>query len=77
VDECKPLVCGTCGFINYSNPKVVVGAVPVWTDAKGVRQGLTLVHFSAQPEPCLVTEATSKVHFSAPPETFLPLTLAT
>jgi hypothetical protein len=27
--------------------------------------------FSAQPEPCLVTEAASSVHFSAVPETFL------
>jgi hypothetical protein len=34
-------------------------------------QGLTPVHFSAQPEPCLVTEATASVHFSAQPETLL------
>jgi len=36
-------------------------------------QGLTLVHFSAQPKPFLVTEATASVHFSAQPETFLPM----
>ena len=36
-------------------------------------QGLTLVHFSAQPEPFLVTEATADVHFSAQPEAFLSL----
>jgi len=29
--------------------------------------GLPLVHFSAQPEPCLVTAATISVHFSAEP----------
>jgi hypothetical protein len=43
------------------------------------RQGLTLVHFSAQPKPFLVTEATASVHFSAQPETFLskrPLNIA-
>jgi len=37
-------------------------------------QGLPLVHFLTQPEPLLVTEATSNVHFSACPETFLPIT---
>jgi hypothetical protein len=37
------------------------------------RQGLTLVHFQAQPEPFLVTEATARVRFSAQPETFLSL----
>ncbi|MDX2235809.1 MAG: NUDIX hydrolase [Hyphomonadaceae bacterium] len=25
-------VCGTCGFINYVNPKIVVGAVITWED---------------------------------------------
>jgi hypothetical protein len=34
-------------------------------------QGLTLVHFSAQPKPFLVTEATANVHFSAQPKPFL------
>jgi len=33
-------------------------------------QGLTLVHFSAQPEPLVVTAATATVHCSAQPETF-------
>jgi len=37
------------------------------------KQGLTLVHFSAQPKPFLVTEATASVHFSAQPETLLPV----
>ena len=36
-------------------------------------QGLTLLHFSAQPEPFLVTKATASVHFSAQPETLLPM----
>jgi len=36
-------------------------------------QGLTIVHFSAQPKPFLVTEATASVHFSAQPETFVPM----
>ena len=29
-DERERDMCGTCGFVNYSNPKVVVGAVPLW-----------------------------------------------
>ena len=37
------------------------------------RQGLTLVHFPAQPEPFLVAEAKATVHLSAQPETLLPL----
>jgi len=37
------------------------------------RQGLTLPHFSAQPEPFLVSEATTSVHISAQPETFAPI----
>jgi hypothetical protein len=41
--------------------------------ALGAGQGFTLVHFSAQPEPLLVTEATASVHFLAQPETFLPM----
>jgi ADP-ribose pyrophosphatase YjhB (NUDIX family) len=31
-DEHERLVCGHCGFIDYVNPRVVVGAVPVWDD---------------------------------------------
>ncbi len=31
-DTHERLVCETCGFIEYSNPKVVVGAVCVWED---------------------------------------------
>jgi len=43
--------------------------------AARAREGhrLTLVHFSAQPEPLSVTEATASVHFSAQPETWLPI----
>ena len=26
------LVCGDCGFVNYENPKVVVGSVCTWED---------------------------------------------
>jgi len=37
----------------------------------GAWQGLTLVHFPAQPEPLLVTEATARVDFSAQSETFI------
>ncbi len=31
-DNQPRLVCDDCGFINYVNPKVVVGAVAVWED---------------------------------------------
>ncbi len=31
-DDRHRLVCGSCGFINYENPKVVVGSVAVWQD---------------------------------------------
>jgi hypothetical protein len=44
---------------------------PVASHQMEHRQGLTLVHFPAQPEAFLVTEATARVHFSAQPETFL------
>lgn len=29
-DERERDVCVTCGFVDYRNPKVVVGSVPVW-----------------------------------------------
>ncbi len=29
-DNLERLVCDTCGFINYINPKIVVGAVVAW-----------------------------------------------
>ena len=31
-DDQERLVCRDCGFINYINPKIVVGSVPVWED---------------------------------------------
>ena len=31
-DDRPRLVCQDCGFINYVNPRVVVGAVSVWED---------------------------------------------
>jgi len=31
-DDRERLVCGDCGFIQYENPKVVVGSVCVWQD---------------------------------------------
>jgi ADP-ribose pyrophosphatase YjhB (NUDIX family) len=31
-DDRPRLVCGTCGFINYVNPRIVVGAVCTWGD---------------------------------------------
>ncbi len=31
-DERERLVCTTCGFVHYDNPKLVVGAVCTWED---------------------------------------------
>ena len=31
-DDRERLVCADCGFINYENPKVVVGSVATWGD---------------------------------------------
>lgn len=31
-DNRERLVCGDCGFINYENPKIVVGSVVSWED---------------------------------------------
>lgn len=31
-DERLRLVCRTCGFVNYENPKLVVGAVATWEE---------------------------------------------
>ena len=31
-DDRERLVCGSCGFINYENPKIVVGSVACWDD---------------------------------------------
>ena len=31
-DDRPRLVCGDCGFVNYVNPKVVVGAVVTWNN---------------------------------------------
>jgi len=61
VEECKPLPCGTCPM--YS------------TLARGstLFQGLTLVHFSAQLEPCLTQE--NNLHTLHTPNT--PSTRAT
>jgi len=56
VDECKPL------------PAPSPRAPPLRPTASFTRGG-TLLHFSPQPEPFLVTEATASVHFSAQPET--------
>jgi len=39
-DERERDMCGDCGFVNYQNPKVVVGAIPVWTDSSGVQRVL-------------------------------------
>lgn len=33
-DERERDVCFTCGFIDYRNPKVVVGCLPVWVGAR-------------------------------------------
>ncbi|MEM6902070.1 MAG: NUDIX hydrolase, partial [Pseudomonadota bacterium] len=31
-DDRERLVCNDCGFINYENPKIVVGSVATWGD---------------------------------------------
>ena len=31
-DKIKRDVCGSCGFINYKNPKIIVGSLPVLGD---------------------------------------------
>ena len=31
-DTLERLVCDECGFINYINPKIIVGAVCTWED---------------------------------------------
>jgi len=31
-DSVERMVCGSCGFVHYENPKVVVGAVVAWRD---------------------------------------------
>lgn len=31
-DNRERLICPDCGFINYENPKIVVGAVALWAD---------------------------------------------
>jgi ADP-ribose pyrophosphatase YjhB (NUDIX family) len=31
-DDRERLVCTDCGFINYQNPVIVVGSVPLWQD---------------------------------------------
>lgn len=31
-DNRERLVCGDCGFVNYENPKIVVGSVITWDD---------------------------------------------
>jgi ADP-ribose pyrophosphatase YjhB (NUDIX family) len=33
-DDKPRLVCATCGFINYVNPKIVAGVVPVASDGR-------------------------------------------
>ena len=35
-DERERDVCVTCGFVDYRNPKVVVGSVPVWVSPSGL-----------------------------------------
>jgi len=66
VDECKPLP-------EWLSPQLGMGWLRMHS-ARTTWQGLTLLHFSAQPEPCSVTEATASFHFSASPETLLPMT---
>jgi len=39
-DDRARLVCGDCGFVNYENPKIVVGAVATWQSADGAEQVL-------------------------------------
>ncbi len=37
-DDRPRLVCADCGFINYQNPKVVVGTVATWQAADGIER---------------------------------------
>ncbi len=46
-DNRERLICAECGFIDYENPKIVVGAVAVWRDRvllcrRAIRPGLGL-----------------------------------
>jgi len=52
VDECTPLVAGGAHL------RARAGVAVALRGARGARQGLTLVHFSAQLEPCLTQENT-------------------
>lgn len=36
-DERERDVCRTCGFIDYKNPKVVVGCLPIWVGRRALR----------------------------------------
>jgi len=62
---------GNCMGTGGGSPATVDGFRGLFGEDQG--QELTLVHFSAQPQPFLVTEATASVHFSTQPETFLPM----
>jgi len=37
-DDRVRLVCGDCGFVNYENPRVVVGAVATWLAEDGIER---------------------------------------
>ena len=37
-DDRARLVCGDCGFVNYENPKVVVGSVATWPGEDGAER---------------------------------------
>ena len=67
--ECEPLASGQDPVLDYATVRSELRLY----NPEYVRQGLTLVHFSAQRELLLVTEATASVHFSAQPETLLPM----
>ena len=75
MDECKPLRRGAPPeeWRHADEPRTGVRAVR--TPRHAVRQGLTLVHFSAQTGLLLVTDATAAFHFSAHSETFMLMTL--
>jgi len=52
MDECKPLLLGSC--VDHAKLKTKVRRLyDIANILSSLRQGLTLVHFSAKPEPFL------------------------
>jgi hypothetical protein len=80
VDDCKPPVILHRPMVNVHRHTLPLMPILVqsisspsslYTSRPTITQGLTLVHFSTQPQPVLVTDATTIVQFPAQPEMFL------